>query len=252
MSIETYGRGERLATAKRYSCSLSQNRHIVLLPVPTSRDKKYVTGTEILLEDTLANVGDGSIVAGYLLPAAFKERIAELGGLSLDLAENEEFLKSNAIITAEGTLGYILTTEKRALRDLRIGVVGYGRIGSSLVEMLLFLGARVRVYSSRVGLCLELSESGVDAAVIKKGGGVCDFSDIDILINTAPTDMKHHFSSGIEHCMRVLELASGDNFNGVSGVEYLPALPEKMYPESAGRIYFSALYDFIKTTEANK
>ena len=110
----------------------------------------------------------------------------------------------------------------------------------------------MRVYSTRVALCLELCESGVDAAVIEKDGGVSDFSDIDIIINTAPADMKRCFPSGIPSEKRIIELASGDNFNGVFGVEKLPALPERMYPESAGRIYFSSVADFVKRIEAAK
>ncbi len=249
MSIETYGMGERLAVAERYARPLSIARHIVLLPVPSSRDKRHVTGTDIELSETLLNVGAGSVVAGYLLPPEYKKEVEQRGAYLLDLAEKEDFLAENAVITAEGALGYILTTEKRAPADIKFGVVGYGRIGSHLAELLLFLGASVRVYSTRAGLCLELIESGVDAQVVKKGGGVCDFSDIDILINTAPTDMKRHFSCGIPPHMRILELASGNNFEGVLGVENLPALPERMYPESAGRTYFSALFDFIKRIE---
>ncbi len=250
MSIETYGTGERLRVAAGYSRALSAGRHIVLLPVPTSRDKKHVTNTDILLEETLVNIGQGSVVAGYLLPSDYREKIEARGAFSLDLAKDEAFLTENAVITAQGALGYILTTEKRAPSDIKFGVVGYGRIGSRLVSSLLFLGADVRVYSTRVSLCLELSECGVDAVVMTtKGEGVCDFSDIDILINTAPTDMGHRFPCGIPSHMRVLELASGDNFRGLSGVEHLPSLPERMYPESAGRVYFSTLSDFIKGIE---
>ena len=249
MSIETYGMGERLEIAERYARPLSVFRHIVLLPVPTSRDAEHVTGTEILLSETLANVCEGSVVAGYLLPACYKKEVGKRGAHLLDLAIDEGFLARNAQLTAEGTLGYILTSDKRSITDIKFGVVGYGRIGSRLSEMLLFLGASVRVYSTRVSLCLELVESGVDAAVMQKDGGVCDFSDIDILINTAPCDMRGHFLSGIRDGMRVLELASGNNFDGLTGVEKLPALPERMYPESAGRTYFSALFDFIKGLE---
>ena len=252
MSIETYGMGKRLEIAARYARPLSVSRHIVLLPVPTSRDKAHVTGTEIALSETLVNVGEGSVVAGYFLPPYYKKEVEKRGAYLLDLAEDEDFLAKNAKITAEGALGYILTSDERALSDIKFGVVGYGRIGSRLTETLLFLGASVRVYSTRVALCLELVESGVDAAVMKKDGGVCDFSDIDILINTAPTDMKQHFSFGIPNGMRVLELASGNNFEGVSGVENLPSLPERMYPESAGRTYFSALCDFTKRVEGQK
>ncbi len=252
MSIETYGTGERLAVAARYLRPLSVCRHIVLLPVPTTRDGSHICGTEILLSETLVNVSVGSIVSGYNLSPLYKESVLERGAYLLDLSENEDFLLKNALVTADGALGYILTTEKRAPRDIRFGIVGYGRIGARITELLLFLGAFVRVYSTREALCLALSESGVDTALVERGGGISDFSDIDVLINTAPTDMKKSFPGGIPFGKRVIELASGDNFHGIDGVEKLPALPERVYPESAGRIYFSALAYFIKEIEATK
>ena len=157
-------------------------------------------------------------------------------------------------MTAVGAVGYILTTDSRVPSDLSFGIVGYGRIGSSLVRMLLFLGARVKVFTSRILTRLELGMCGVgsglncDTAV----GGV-DFSGIDILINTAPKNMAEHFGDGkIPPEMRVLALASGDNFSGVSGVEFLPSLPERMYPESAGKTYFDAVMRFLNSNPVNQ
>jgi hypothetical protein len=46
--------------------------------------------------------------------------------------------------------------------------------------------------------------------------------------------------------MRVIELASGENFPLISGVERLPSIPEKMYPDSAGYLYYKAITRFLK------
>ena len=244
MSIETYGTGERLRCAARIARDIS-HKHLVLLPVPTTRDKKHVANTDIPLEDTLVNVSGGSVVVGYGLPDFYKERISALGAAALDLSLDERFLEDNAYITAVGALGYILTNVKSSPEALSIGVVGYGRIGSRLVRMLLFFGARVRVYTSKVLTSLDLGECGIDSVCLSEwGGGVYDFSGLDILINTAPKDMSESFPDGIGD-MRVIELASGHNFEGVSGVEALPSLPDRMYPESAGVAYASALQRFL-------
>lgn len=246
MNIETYGTGERLKAAARLSRNI-QSKHLVLLPVPTSRDKVHVSGTDILLSDTLVNVGVGSTVVGYGLPLDYRSMAESLGGVVLDLSLDEEFLKENSRITAVGALGYLLTTSKSSPDALRIGVVGYGRIGSWLVRYLLFLGAKVRVYTSKMLTSLDLGECGVDSVcVCDSGGGVYDFSGLDILINTAPKDMRDSFPLGKYSDMRILELASGNNFDGVSGVERLPSLPEKMYPESAGAEYASAIERFLQ------
>jgi hypothetical protein len=244
MSIETYGTGERLRVAARLSAELGLKPHITLLPVPTTRDKKYVANTDILLEDTLENARKGSIIAGYGLPEEYRRCAEALGASVLDLFCDEEYQCENAYLTALGTLGYIMTTDRRAVSDLRFGIVGYGRIGSRLVRMLLFLSAQVRIYTSKLLSRLDLGECGIDS--VSDGEDALDFSGIDVLINTAPKDMRSSFPGGkIPEGMRVIELASGNNFAGVEGVEKLPALPEKMYPESAGSAYFKALKRFI-------
>lgn len=249
MSIETYGKGERLRHAARLLGLENPKGRLILLPVPTTRDKKQVTNTEILLEDIIRGADSDSLIVGYGIPEAQALLARESGALLLDLSCDEKYLYENAKITAVGAVGYILTTSQRAPCDLCFGIVGYGRIGSALVRMLLFLGARVRVFTSRSLTRLELGEYGVSASPycdLEVGGE--DFSDIDILINTAPKDMSEHFKEGkIPSGMRVLELASGENFRGISGVEFLPSLPEKMYPESAGRAYYGAVMRFLNS-----
>ena len=245
MNIETYGHGERLAVARRLVATLGAE-HTVLLPVPSSKDNKCVSGTDILLSDTLVNVKEGSVVVGYSLPARYKERAESLGARILDLSEDGKFMLENANITAVGTLSYILSTEKSIPRDKTFGIFGYGRIGKELLRILVFFGARVRVYTSKKDTCIELGKAGIECEYTEYDGLAKDFSEIDILINTAPTDMSASFPMGkVGEGMRVLEVASGKNFVGVEGVEYLPALPEKMYPESAGYSYFNAVKEFL-------
>lgn len=250
MSIETYGTGKRLRCAARLLSKLSFGERLILLPVPTTRDKKYITDTDIPIEDTLSGVGRDSVIVGYGLPDGYSRLAAKCDARVLDLSCDEKYLYDNARITACGALGYILTTDSRAPEDLSFGIVGYGRIGASLARMLLFLGGRVRVYTSRTLTRLELGECGMETSPSSDiYTGKADFHGIDILINTAPKDMSVCFADGkIPAGVRVIELASGKNFEGVSGVEPLAALPEKMYPESAGKTYFDAVARFLKST----
>lgn len=250
MNIETYGSGERLMHAARLSSSLCA-KHLVLLPVPTTRDGMHVTGTDIPLTDALSNVASESTVFGYAIPESYKDKVEEVGARVVDLAEDEEFLLENAILTAIGAVGYLLTSSKRAIKGLHVGIVGYGRIGSSLTDLLLFFGARVRVYTSKMLTRVELGESGVESRLsdeLYSGRG--DIEELDVLINTAPRDMRTAFSDGkIPFGKRVLELASGKNFEGICGVEYLPGIPEKYYPESAGDVYYSAILKHVERSD---
>lgn len=247
MSIETYGTGERLKAAARLLAKSYPGEQLVLLPVPLTRDNKHVTNTGVTLDETLASAAPGSIFVGYGMPERYTAGISGLGAEFLDLSRDEDYIRENAYITAVGTLGYILATEKRCPEDIKFGVIGYGRIGSALVRMLLFFGAKVKVFTSRkltridLGECGISSESSVDICV----GDFC-FDGIDLLINTAPKDMSHYFpDKKIPEGSRLLELASGENFSGIEGVEKLPSLPEKMFPESAGRTYFESVRRFL-------
>ena len=246
MNIETYGTGKRLEIAARL-CRELPFSHLVLLPVPTTKDKACISKTDIPLSDTLSNLRAGSVLVGYALPAEYKNTAEIRGAEVLDLCYDEDFQAENADLSALGALAYILSSEKRAPCDIRFGVVGYGRIGSRITRMLLFLGASVKVYTSKPSVSYALGECGL-ATVCVSGSGCrdYDFSEIQILINTAPKDMSEAFSGGkLPDGMRLIELASGDNFDGVEGVERLPSIPEKMYPESAGGAYARAVKRLI-------
>ncbi len=242
MNIETYGVGERM----KYVSSLARDvsaKHLVLLPIPTTKDKKHITNTDTTLWQTMLGVGEGSCVFGYGLPAEYKREAERVGGRVFDLALDEDFLEENARITALGAVGYLLTNSKSTLAAQKIGVIGYGRIGSELVRLLLFLGAKIKVYTSKILTRIDLGSCGVDSVSVSEWDeGVYDFSGLDILINTAPKDISAAFPFGrADGGMRIVELASGENFKGVEGVERLPALPDKMYPKSAAEAYVSAV-----------
>jgi hypothetical protein len=153
-----------------------------------------------------------------------------------DLARDEEFLLENAYLTALAALGIYLGTTKAAPRDTSVGVVGYGRIGKRLTGLFLYLGARVRVFTSREDTRLELCENGVSASV---SGRDYDLSGLDILINTAPATIFE--KDKIPEDLRIIDLASGDNFPEIAGVEKYPSVPAKMFPISAGRAWGRAV-----------
>lgn len=253
MSIETYGTGERLQIAANLAVPISDG-HLVFLPVPTTKDNTFITKTKILLKDTLQNVEKGSVVVGYELPFEYKESVTSLGADAIDLAQDEEYLCENARLTAYAALGYILTKWNKCPKETQFGIVGYGRIGSELVRLLLFLGAKIKVYTSRQDLRISLGECDVETARADwDKGEPLDFSNVEILINTAPSKMSSSFPQGfVPDGMRVIELASGENFDGVVGIERLPALPERFFPESAARAYVSAIERWLKKRGKNK
>lgn len=240
MNIEIFGEGERQKSAEKLLSGESFDfESIKLLPVPSSKDGEHITGTDVLLEDFLSELSAGEAVIAYGLPEPFRVKLASRGVLCYDAATDEDFLLENAYITAVGTLGYILGSSKRIPADMKFGIFGYGRIGAALTRLLLFLGAEVKVFSSKKLTRIELGFCDIESPEIE----LSDFKDrnlsgLDFLLNTAPTNLSSLFpESCVPSGMRVIDLASGDSFPGVKGVEYLPSLPGRMYPESAGFKY---------------
>ena len=240
MKIKIFGKGERLAVCAdilEKSASLGKYSEITVLPIPTSKDGVHLTGTETALDDAVACLGEGSFVLGYGIPREYVERLEDRGAAVCDVLGDERFLSKNAELTALGTVGIILTSSKKSVSELKVGIVGYGRIGKQLLRLLLFLGSKVRVFTRKNSTRIDLCSYGVDAQMSSDG----DYGGLDFLINTAPErildegETERVLSNG-----RIIDLASGDIFPESSGVTKLGGIPGLMYPISAGRIYVEA------------
>ena len=231
MIIHTYEEGGRADAAREY---IEEHRdkipykRLIILPIPTTKDKVHLRGSEVLISDIVNNSLPGDAVIGYDLPTAFSEALLAKGVGVYDAGRDEEFLLENAELTALAALGILLTGGRRALSDIRFGIVGYGRIGKKLARMLLFHGAFVRIYTSKSKTMLELGALGLS---VLESSESADLSDIDVLINTAPAPI---FGSNIPEKVRVIDLASGENFPRGRAESY-PSVPAKMFPISAGR-----------------
>lgn len=245
--IHSYENGKRAESCIEYLGRLERDDRlrIVLLPIPTTRDGKTILNTKVYINEVLDEIIGDTVVCGYGLTDSFCEAVRSRGGRVLDLLHDEDFLVENAELTALCTVGILLTTTEYAPKDVTVGVVGYGRIGKRLTNMLLYLGANVRVYTTRESTRTDLGECGVASS---KSCCDADMSDIDLLINTAPAAI---FSAEkIPHGLRVIDLASGENFAGLT-VEKYPSVPAKMLPKSAGRVWGRAVERFISAACSN-
>ena len=238
MEIRTFGGGGRIRECERVLCErLSEKScgRLILLPIPTARDNKYITGTATATADLLPLFDSSVAVVGYNIPPEIAEGARRVGARVFDAGLDEEFLCDNAELTARGALGYILTHTERDLADMKLGVVGYGRIGVRLVRLLLLLGRNITVYTGRKRVAMELCEMGISACVIGEG---CDFSGLDILINTAPA--RQIDERDLPDSTEIIDLASGSVFEPSGRLTKLASIPDSMYPKTAGRLYAEA------------
>ncbi len=237
MEIRHFGSGRRQSECARILSERLAHRggRLLLLPIPTTRDNKYISGSSVRVAD-IADMPDGqTYVVGYNIPTVITDRAGEVGAFVYDGAEDEEFLCENAELTARGALGYLLTHSERDLSELNIGVVGYGRIGIRMMRLLLLLGAKPTVYTTRSEVAVSLGEMGISACLI---GDSPDYSTLDILINTAPA--RQIDESELPYKTEIIDLASGSIFKPSERLTKLASIPDGMYPLTAGRLYAEA------------
>lgn len=248
-NIYTYGSDERLKYCRAYIEAMTFfEKSIHILQIPTTRDGKMLNGTCISLSELAGNMGRGELVLAYGAPPDFAEALAERGALLVDAALDGEYQEVGAELTAQGAVVKILSQSQKAPRDMRFGIIGYGRIGRRLASLLTFLGAGVTVFTSRPQLWEDLGRLGIKAVgnyelpMIRAGGSSLQnpFSELDVLINTAPSQVLTVDDAKSLINTRVIELASGENIPNSIEFEVMPSLPAKMFPESAGIAYARA------------
>ncbi len=191
------------------------------------------------------------LAVGYEVPKFFYDFPALR---VFDLAEYEPFLVRNARLTALGMVGKILCEHTTVPSEMHIGIIGYGRIGRVLVDILSFLGARVVVFTSNERVRTELEAIKVSTVLMSwqqentenvneslyKSGVV---RGLDMIINTAPSPLSECFFEGFQGV--VYDLASGDVIPKSVKSTRLPSLPARMYAQSAGRAVYEATMDVL-------
>lgn len=246
MEIRLISGGGRLRECKRIleSALADKEGKILVLPIPTTRDNIFINSTAITIKSAVDFLDENPVVVGYGIPTEIVDRAEKIGVKVFDASKDEEFLLANAKISANGALGYILTHSLRDMGDMKIGIVGYGRIGREMTRLCLLFGANVRVYTAREGTAIELCEMGIDARIIDSDS---DFSDIHILVNTTPK--RQIAESKIPKEIEIIDLASGSIFEPSERLIKLSSIPEAFYPQTAGRLYAEAVLRFLERRE---
>ena len=209
---------------------------VLLLPYPLSRDNTTVAGTKgaVSLSAIEAVLPAFRLVVGGGMPKSFLAKGPQL----LDLSAQEDYTLSLAHITAEATLSLLFTHTKTTVDRLHIGLLGYGRIGRSLAQKCLSLGAKVTVFARGKEKPALAVADGVHCVE-----GVCPepdaLSSLSVLVNTVPAPVfpLPLFDSLPEDTL-LIELATGEQFPKNTGRPHLlgHGLPGKLLPKAAGEV----------------
>lgn len=123
----------------------------------------------------------------------------------IDLWQDETLIADNAMLTAEGAIAAAMQAGDRSLRDCNCLVVGWGRIGKSLTELLVGMGVKVTVASrSPAGRnrAIERGALAVNTEYLRIGG-------FDIVFSTPPSMViNDKILKKAEKDVMILDLAS--------------------------------------------
>ncbi len=167
-----------------------------------------------------------------------------------DINKYEPFVSQNAIPSAEGALLYAANASNETFFGHESLVIGYGRIGKIIADRLQSAGSRVS-FTARNPKDIFMGKSKVFEHIsyerLKENIGRFKY-----VFQTVP-----HLILNSDLLTRVtgivVELSSGGigtdlDFAQKYGLNviYAPAIPEKLYPETAGKILLNSILSIIE------
>ena len=209
----------------------------LLLPVP-GFDKNGNLRTGGRLSDVLDKLPKSVTIIGGNLPGEQVE-----GYRVMDLLRDNRYLAENAAITADCAAAVARQKMGIVWRGCPVLILGWGRIGKCLAQLLRAMGADVTVAARKESDIAILRGLGYAAEDINKlHYGLMRYR---VIFNTVPLPILT--AAQTAHCRAdclLIELASNPGMEGQNIVSAL-GLPGKSAPESSGRLIASSVIRMI-------
>ena len=200
----------------------------LLLPVP-SFDRAGNLKCHIPLPQLLSSMPeDVTVIGGNLKTLSCKK---------WDLLQDPDYLAQNAYITAHGALKLAANRLPMTFRDADPLVIGWGRIGMHLAQLLKDSGAKVTVAAR---------DPQKRAMAASLGYSTCAITQIrpnkhHLIFNTVPAPVLSETEPGVLK----IDLASTPGLAG-NDVLIAPGLPGKETPQSAGKLIAATVLRYLK------
>lgn len=205
-----------------YTISPIPTEHVthLLLPVPSFESPGILKGGTAL-SDILKTLPENITILGGGLPA--------LPYRCIDFLKDEFYLTENASITAHCAVKLVQQLYSGILKDVPVLIIGWGRIGKQLVQLLKALGAIVTVAVRKASDMEALQSIHCNATLL------CHLHPerYRIILNTAPAPILQ--ADNAQSDALLIDLASIQGIQG-SRVLWARGLPNKEAPQLSGNL----------------
>ena len=211
---------------------------ILVLPFPLSKDQQFLAGAEgkLALRRVEAVLPRFRAVVGGTLPPSLFQTAQKADVLVVDLSQEEAYTMALAEITAEATLALLFAHTHTMTSHHHIGILGYGRMGQSLVKRILALGGRVTVFARSTEKQTLARINGASRAEGFPPSSAA-LVDLSVLVNTVPqATLTPDDLKALPQDALLVELATGSHFPTATGHKLVlgHGLPGKILPRAAG------------------
>lgn len=238
---------------------LSENCRAAVLPLPYTTDGENInmpySENKISVSEVMREMPKPRCILAGRCDEKLKT-LAEVYGVPLtDYFCREELMILNAIPTAEGAIQIAMEETPHTINRSRCLVIGYGRIGKILSEMLRGLGAEVTAAARKRKDLALAGAFGCNTVPIWELHEI--IGEFDIVFNTVPSMLlDFDMMSKIPKRTLLIDLASrpgGIDFDaaqdlGLRAIRAL-SLPGKVAPDTAGDIIKDTILNILEEME---
>ena len=249
---------EKSDLSEEYKCKTMQEAidksDIILGPIPFSSNRKTINNPfsdeKIEAIDLIDRLSGKTLIAGAIKQEVY-DLATEKNVRIIDILKREELAVLNAVSTAEGTIKIAIEETPKNLHGSNILVMGFGRIGKILSNMLKGLGAKVSCEARKNSDLAWIKAYGYEPVPLTELKE--ELQKFDLIINTIPYIVldKDNLENVREDAL-VIDLAS--NPGGVDReaikekqIKFIWALslPGKVAPITSAEFIKETLYNIF-------
>ncbi len=220
---------------------------IIILPIPTTKDKKTVfcplSNREILLSQIGDRIDNDKLILSCNYIFENKNNI--------DFGALDSYALLNAVPTAEGAIKLAIENTDFTLWKSKVLVIGFGRVGKILADRLKSLGADVTISARKTKDFAMISALGFD--YIDTNSLNRESLPFDIIFNTVDVKVIEDEKLKELKCDLMIDLSTFGGFDleyakecGLNAIK-APALPMKTAMRTAAEILFQTVMQIINS-----